>query len=101
MDNEQMLKVIMDLMDKMDKRFDALDNRLDGMDQRFDTMDITLEIMDEKLDRIERGQQEDIQSMLKLINGNVDRISYELDYLSEKTGRHDTKINTLEKKIRT
>ena len=37
-------------LDGMDKRFDAMDARLDGMDKRFDAMDERLDIMDEKID---------------------------------------------------
>ena len=37
-------------LDGMDKRFDAMDVRLDGMDKRFDAMDERLDIMDEKID---------------------------------------------------
>lgn len=78
MNNEQLLKIILERFDKVDFQFKEVLNRLD---------------------RIEESQQEDVNGSLHLIAKKVDGIRYDVDYLSEKTGKHDTKINSLEKRI--
>ncbi|WP_096199955.1 exotoxin beta-grasp domain-containing protein [Bacillus sp. FJAT-45350] len=78
MDNEQVLKIILERFDKVDLQFKEVLNRLD---------------------KIEKSQQEDVKGTLHLISKKVDGIMYDVDYLSEKTGKHDTKINSLEKRI--
>lgn len=49
-ETKDMFNLILQKLDGMDKRFDAMDVRLDGMDKRFDAMDERLDIMDEKID---------------------------------------------------
>ncbi|WP_338780056.1 hypothetical protein [Metabacillus sp. FJAT-52054] len=78
MENEQLLKAILERFDKVDQQFSEVLQRLDS---------------------IEKSQQEDIKGTLNLINKKVDGITYDVDYLSEKTGKHDTKINSLEKRF--
>ncbi|OIJ15219.1 hypothetical protein BKP35_05060 [Anaerobacillus arseniciselenatis] len=78
MDNEQLLKIIL---------------------ERFDNVDLQFKEIISRLERIEKSQQEDVKDTLHLISKKVDGIMYEVDYLSEKTGKHDSKINSLEKRI--
>lgn len=78
MDNEQLLKIILERFDNVDLQFKEVLNRLD---------------------HIEKSQQEEVKGTLYLISKKVDGIKYDVDYLSEKTGKHDTKINSLEKRI--
>lgn len=78
MDNQQLLKIILERFDKVDHQFKEVLNRLD---------------------QIEKSQQEDVNGTLHLISKKVDGIMYDVDYLSEKTGKHDTKINSIEKRI--
>ncbi len=78
MENEQLLKIILERFDHVDLQFKEVLNRLD---------------------QIEKSQQEDVKSTLHLISKKVDSVIYDIDYLSEKTGKHDTKINSLEKRI--
>ncbi|UTW69267.1 hypothetical protein KHA80_20545 [Anaerobacillus sp. HL2] len=78
MDNEQPLKIILERFDKVDSQFEEVLPRLD---------------------QIEKSQQEDVKGTLYLISKKVDSIKYDVDFLSEKTGKHDTKINSLEKRI--
>ncbi|MBM7663522.1 hypothetical protein JOC85_004400 [Bacillus mesophilus] len=78
MDNEQLLKIILERFDKVDLQFKEVLHRLDS---------------------IERSQQEDVHGTLNLISKKVDGVMYDVEYLSEKTGKHDTKINSLEKRI--
>ncbi|WLR57258.1 exotoxin beta-grasp domain-containing protein [Mesobacillus subterraneus] len=85
MDNEQLLKIILDRFDKVDQRFNEVDHQFKEVLTR--------------LNRIEESQQEDVKGTLQLISKKVDGIRFDVDYLSEKTGKHDTKINSLEKRI--
>lgn len=78
MENEHLLKIILERFDKVDLQF--------------------TEVLD-RLSQIEKSQQEDVKGTLHLISKKVDGIKYDIDYLSEKTGKHDTKINSLEKRI--
>ncbi|GAE93839.1 hypothetical protein JCM21714_2949 [Gracilibacillus boraciitolerans JCM 21714] len=78
MDNDQLLRIILERFDKVDMQFKEVLNRLDS---------------------IEKSQQDDVKGTLHLISKKVDNILYDVDYLSEKTGKHDTKINNLEKRI--
>jgi hypothetical protein len=78
MENEHLLKIILERFDKVDFKFTEVINRLD---------------------RIEKSQQEDVKGTLHLVSKKIDGIKYKIDYLSEKTGKHDTKINSLEKRI--
>lgn len=78
MDNDQLLRIILERFDKVDLQFKEVLNRLDS---------------------IEKSQQDDIKGTLHLISKKVDNILYDVDYLSGKTGKHDTKINNLERRI--
>ncbi|OIJ18302.1 hypothetical protein BKP45_12030 [Anaerobacillus alkalidiazotrophicus] len=77
-DNEHLLKIILERFDKVDLQFDEVLSRLG---------------------QIEKSQQKDVKDTLYLISKKVDGIKYDVDYSSEKTGKHDTKINSLEKRI--
>ncbi|OIJ19298.1 hypothetical protein BKP45_14180 [Anaerobacillus alkalidiazotrophicus] len=77
MENEQLLKILLERFDQVDLQFKEVLN---------------------SFDRIERSQQEDVKGALHLISKKVDGIMYDVDYLSEKTGKYDTKINSLEKR---
>lgn len=78
MNNENLLKIILDRFDKIDNQFKEVLNRLD---------------------KIEVSQQEDVKGTLSLITKKIDGFMYDIEYLSEKTGKHDTKINNLEKRF--
>jgi len=78
MENDQLLKIILERFDRVDIQFKEVLNRLEN---------------------IEKSQQEDVKGTLNLISKKVDSIIYDIEYLSEKTGKHDIKINSLEKRI--
>lgn len=73
--------------------------QFDKVNMQFDKVDLQFEKVFKRLDSIELSQQEDVKGTLNLISKKVDNILYDVDYLSKKTGKHDTKINSLEKKI--
>ncbi|GGD13993.1 hypothetical protein [Pontibacillus salipaludis] len=55
--------------------------------------------MDRRFDRIEYAQQHDSKAMLDIIDQKVSRTRVDVDYLSEKTGVHDVKLNNLAKRL--
>lgn len=107
MDNDQLLKIILERFDSTDKQFANIDKQFKEMANNTDTqfkevlnsIDAQFKEVLSRLDNIERSQQDDVKGTLKLISKKVDGIIYDIEYLSEKTGRHDIKINNLEKRI--
>ncbi|MFN7252413.1 MAG: hypothetical protein ACK4M9_16780 [Anaerobacillus sp.] len=106
MDNEQLLKIILERFDNLDLQFNNVDRQFKNIDSQFKNIDshlnnveLQFKVVLSRLDRIEKSQQEDVKDTLHLITKKVDRITYDVDYLSEKIGKHDTKINSLEKRI--
>lgn len=67
MDNEQILKIMIERFDKIDQQFNEVFQRLD---------------------RIERNQQEDIKGTLTLISKKIDAATYEPEYVSGRAGKH-------------
>jgi hypothetical protein len=53
--------------------------------------------VNEKLDRIEAGQPDDIKAILKQIDKHTRNLTYDIEYLAEKVGKHDVTINRIEK----
>jgi archaellum component FlaC len=106
MNTEHMLKIILERFDKVDEQLKEVDQRFNGVEQRFNKVDQRFNEVDHqfkevltRLDRIEESQQGDVKGTLQLISKKIDGIRFDVDYLSEKTGKHDTKINSLEKRI--
>lgn len=99
MNNEQMLKIILDRFDRVDLQLKEVDQRFKEVGLRFNEMDLQFNEVLTRLDRIEDSQQEDVKGTLQLISKKIEGIMYDVDYLSAKTGKHDTKINSLEKRI--
>lgn len=63
MDNDQLLRIILERFSKVDLQFKEVLNRLDS---------------------IEKSQQDDMKGTLHVISKKVDNILYDVDYLSEK-----------------
>ncbi|WP_096437175.1 hypothetical protein [Alteribacter populi] len=93
-------------LDSMDQRFDAMDQRFDAMDQRFekievrlDSMDQRFDAMDQRFDALELSQQEDIVTLLKVIDKKLDHIPHDIDYLRNVTSKHDMDIERIKKQV--
>lgn len=103
-------------IDKMDKRFDQVEQRLDKMDQRFDQVEQRLSKVEQRLDKMDsrleaieieskqvntsRSQMElsqpiDIHSMLHNICHKIDSCTKEIEYIYHKTAQHELEINRL------
>jgi chromosome segregation ATPase len=76
-------------LDHMDARFDIIEARFDGMDARFDGMEKTMQ-------RLETRQEEDIHSILILINTRLEDTATKADIASL---RQDIEFNTRENSL--
>ncbi|MFD4819651.1 hypothetical protein [Peribacillus butanolivorans] len=51
--------------------------------------------MNARLDKAEGKNNEDTISILKQIESNTKGLSYDIDYLAEKVGKHELELNRL------
>ena len=86
-ETKDMFNLILQKLDGMDKRFDAMDVRLDGMDKRFDAMDVRLDGMDKRFDamgvRLD-GMDKRFDAMdvrLDIMDEKIDAMNTELRYV--------------------
>ncbi|WP_407055035.1 hypothetical protein [Paenibacillus dendritiformis] len=103
-------------IDKMDKRFDQVEQRLDKMDQRFDQVEQRLSKVEQRLDKMDsrleaieieskqvntsRSQMElshpsDIHSMLHIISHKIDSLTKDIEYTYHRTAQNELEINRL------
>lgn len=72
MDNELLLKLIGDILDKkldpINERLDTIDGRLDNIDGRLDTVDRRLDTVDRRLGNLEKTQDEIKKTQDTIIN---------------------------------
>ena len=72
-ETKDMFNLILQKLDGMDKRFDAMDVRLDGMDKRFDAMGVRLDGMDKRFDAMDER--------LDIMDEKIDAMNTELRYV--------------------
>ena len=72
-ETKDMFNLILQKLDGMDKRFDAMDVRLDGMDKRFDAMGVRLDGMDKRFDAMD--------ARLDIMDEKIDAMNTELRYV--------------------
>ena len=86
-ETKDMFNLILQKLDGMDKRFDAMDVRLDGMDKRFDAMDARLDGMDKRFDAMDvrlDGMDKRFDAMderLDIMDEKIDAMNTELRYV--------------------
>jgi uncharacterized phage infection (PIP) family protein YhgE len=67
------------LRNEMNEKFDRVDVKLNGIDTRLDGIDTRLDGIETTTQRIETGQQEDIHSILTLINKKLEDTATKAD----------------------
>lgn len=94
MNNNDMINMIRQGFNDINKRFNAMDarldkveNRLDQMDARFDNIENRLDQMDTRLDRIEHR--------LDNVEERLENIEKDVSYLSRNIGEHALLLNRL------
>ena len=115
-ETKDMFNLILQKLDGMDKRFDAMDVRLDGMDKRFDAMDERLDIMDEKIDAMNtelryvrvRLENEIAENIKRVAEGHMDlsrnlheamKPQTEIEMLVIRVNSLETKVRDLQHKV--
>ena len=115
-ETKDMFNLILQRLDGMDKRFDAMDVRLDGMDKRFDAMDERLDIMDEKIDAMNtelryvrvRLENEIAENIKRVAEGHMDlsrnlheamKPQTEIEMLVIRVNSLETKVRDLQHKV--
>ena len=117
-ETKDMFNLILQKLDGMDKRFDAMDVRLDGMDKRFDAMDVRLDVMDEKIDAMNtelryvrvRLENEIAENIKRVAEGHMDlsrnlheamKPQTEIEMLVIRVNSLETKVRDLQQKVST
>lgn len=63
-ENMKVLREFLEMrMDRMDERFDGIDERLDRMDRRFDGVDMRLDNLETRMEQVEFGLCEILRDM--------------------------------------
>ncbi|MGN7398094.1 hypothetical protein [Peribacillus frigoritolerans] len=82
---EQILKAIQEMSKNINDRFDLLERQVsEGFRD-----------VNARLDKAEGNTNEDIIAILKQIESNTKGLSYDIDYLAEKVGKHELELNRL------
>ena len=84
-------KLVLQKLDSMDKRFDAIEQRLDNHDKRFDAIEQRLDSHDKRFDAIDK-KFESIDKNFKSIDTKFDSIDTKFDSI-------DTKFDSVDKKF--
>ena len=76
-------KLVLQKLDSMDKRFDAIEQRLDNHDKRFDAIEQRLDSHDKRFDAIDK-KFESIDKNFKSIDTKFDSIDTKFDSVDKK-----------------
>lgn len=86
---EQRFDKVEKRFEAVDKRFESVEKRFDSIEKRFDKVDADLTEVKERLAKIELAQPDDIKGILTHIEKSTESLTKDVDYLSEKVGKHD------------
>ena len=120
MDKElkEMFSLILQKLDGVDRRFDAVEARLDGMDRRFDAVEARLDAMDTRLDALDTGlrnvrlklENEIAENIKRVAEGHMDlsrnlheamKPQTEIEMLVIRVNSLETKVRDLQQKVST
>ncbi|MBM7605364.1 septation ring formation regulator EzrA [Metabacillus crassostreae] len=109
--------------ESIDKRFANVEEKFESIDRRFANVEEKFESIDRKFTKLENNQQHIITTIenhasefrshfvkieteleqhreaFSIYAADVHKIRTDIDYLSSKTGIHDTKLNNIEKRL--
>lgn len=104
---EKMLQQILHRLDHMEKHFDRTETQLDQVNTEITMLKETmatkgdLDALRQSIEQIDKNQQEDILSLLQVMNRKMDTVSESIDYLTQKFIEHDQAIYVLQKRVGT
>jgi septation ring formation regulator EzrA len=98
MDQETMLKEILNALQlhsrKMDEKFEKVDARFDQVDARFEQVEIRFNQVDARFDRIEE-RLDRVESKLGGFRAEMTEVQETVDFMSAKTVQHEKKLREM------
>lgn len=113
MDKElkEMFSLILQKLDGVDRRFDAVEARLDGMDRRFEAVEARLDALDTGLRNVRLKLENEIAENIKRVaEGHMDlsrnlheamKPQTEIEMLVIRVNSLETKVRDLQQKVST
>ena len=113
MDKElkEMFSLILQKLDGVDRRFDAVEARLDGMDRRFEAVEARLDALDTGLRNVRLKLENEIAENIKRVDeGHMDlsrnlheamKPQTEIEMLVIRVNSLETKVRDLQQKVST
>ena len=98
-ETKDMFNLILQKLDGMDKRFDAMDVRLDGMDKRFDAMGVRLDGMDKRFDAMD-VRLDGMDKRFDAMDARLDGMDKRFDAMDERLDIMDEKIDAMNTELR-
>lgn len=92
----KMNEILKQLMDQMNIRFDNLDQNMKDLKQQMNHNQIENRSYFKDIE----SRLDEQQSTFQVVSDEMGRIKIDIAYLSEKTGRHDTEINNINKRTK-
>ena len=107
---EETLKQILSEIKSLKQGQDRIETKVDKLDARVGSLEIKVDNLDSKVDSL----SSEVRSNFKYINDKLDEhrqvfdvvsqeikgVKVDIEYLSSKTGRHDTELNKIMSKLR-
>lgn len=90
-----MEKLIKQLMEQMNKRFDTLEQGMKELKEEIDNTQIENRSYFKHIE----SQLEQQQRTFQVVSDELKGMKIDIEYLSEKTGKHDAEINNLNRRI--
>jgi chromosome segregation ATPase len=103
-------------MNRVEARLDNIEVRLDKVETRLDNIELRLDKLEERQDKVEltlqhvgsefrshfvkiENELEQNRDMFKIYAADLHHLKTDVEFLSAKTGIHDTKLNNIEKRL--
>ena len=92
----KMNEILKQLMDQMNIRFDNLDQNMKDLKQQMNHNQIENRSYFKDIE----SRLDEQQSTFQVVSDEMGQIKIDIAYQSEKTGRHDTEINNINKRTK-
>lgn len=82
---------------RVEETQEQMNVRLGRMEETQDRMENDITEIKASVKRIEENEPQEVLSLLRIMNRKMDYVAIDVEYLKEKTGKHDVEINRLNK----
>ena len=86
-------------LEQMNERFHQIDQRFEQVDEQFKQAEKQFQEVFHRFDRMESAQEKDISSVLRVIDKKMDHITFDIDYLRNRSSVHDMEIERLKNQL--